>query len=189
MTISKRLRYEILRRDNHACRYCGATAPNTTIVIDHVIPITLGGTDDPKNLVAACTDCNNGKSSAPADATLVEDIEADAMRWAAAQAKAAEIARAKRSSDDEWLFYVANAGDGIVSRYFIRMGPAYEDTLLRFRDFGLDDVDLVYAAKAAHNRGLIGGIKTWRYFCGICWRLINERQEAARALLEIDEAP
>lgn len=23
MAISKRLRYEILRRDNHACRYCG----------------------------------------------------------------------------------------------------------------------------------------------------------------------
>lgn len=26
MSVSKRLRFEILRRDNHACRYCGATA-------------------------------------------------------------------------------------------------------------------------------------------------------------------
>ena len=28
MAVSKRLRYEILRRDNHTCRYCGASAPD-----------------------------------------------------------------------------------------------------------------------------------------------------------------
>lgn len=27
MAVSKRTRYEVLRRDNHACRYCGARAP------------------------------------------------------------------------------------------------------------------------------------------------------------------
>lgn len=46
MAVSTRLRYEILRRDNHQCRYCGGTAPDVKLTIDHVIPETLGGNDD-----------------------------------------------------------------------------------------------------------------------------------------------
>jgi 5-methylcytosine-specific restriction endonuclease McrA len=61
--ISKRLRYEILRRDGHHCRYCGLGSDEVTITVDHVIPTALGGTDDPSNLVAACRDCNSGKAS------------------------------------------------------------------------------------------------------------------------------
>src|SRR5438045_4098958 len=68
--ISKRLRYEILRRDNHACRYCGATAPDTPLTVDHVVPTALGGGDDPTNLVTACADCNGGKTSTTPGAEL-----------------------------------------------------------------------------------------------------------------------
>ncbi|WP_075737496.1 HNH endonuclease [Streptomyces acidiscabies] len=63
MAVSKRLRYEILRRDNHTCRYCGASAPDVPLRVDHVTPVALGGTDTPDNLVAACEPCNSGKSS------------------------------------------------------------------------------------------------------------------------------
>ncbi|MGW6578921.1 HNH endonuclease [Streptomyces globisporus] len=63
MAVSKRLRYEILRRDKHACRYCGATAPDVPLRVDHVIPVALGGSDAPENLVAACEPCNSGKTS------------------------------------------------------------------------------------------------------------------------------
>lgn len=63
MAVSKRLRYEVLRRDNHTCRYCGATAPDVPLRVDHVTPVALGGTDTPDNLVTACEPCNSGKSS------------------------------------------------------------------------------------------------------------------------------
>jgi 5-methylcytosine-specific restriction endonuclease McrA len=36
MTISKSLRYEIMRRDNHTCRYCGGTPPEVRLTLDHV---------------------------------------------------------------------------------------------------------------------------------------------------------
>lgn len=36
MAVSKRLRYEILRRGNHTCRYCGASAPDVPLRVDHV---------------------------------------------------------------------------------------------------------------------------------------------------------
>lgn len=45
MSISKSLRYEVFRRDNHTCRYCGGTTPEVRLTIDHVTPVTLGGTD------------------------------------------------------------------------------------------------------------------------------------------------
>lgn len=84
MAVSKRLRYEILRRDNHACRYCGATAPGVKLNVDHVIPTSLGGSDKPDNLVTACADCNSGKTSSLPDAMPVEDVNQEKFRQAVA---------------------------------------------------------------------------------------------------------
>jgi hypothetical protein len=63
MAVSKRLRFEIFRRDSHTCRYCGATAPGTPLRVDHIVPVALGGTDHPSNLVTSCEPCNSGKTS------------------------------------------------------------------------------------------------------------------------------
>ena len=83
MAVSKRLRYEILRRDNHACRYCGAAAPSVKLNVDHVIPTSLGGNDRPENLVTACADCNGGKTSSLPNAEPVADVDQEAFRHAA----------------------------------------------------------------------------------------------------------
>lgn len=90
MSVSKRLRFEVLRRDNHTCRYCGVAAPDVKLTVDHVIPVALGGLDDPSNLVAACGPCNSGKTSSSPDAPIVADVEQDALRWSKAMDRAAE---------------------------------------------------------------------------------------------------
>ncbi|MCX4232088.1 HNH endonuclease [Streptomyces ortus] len=77
MAVSKRLRYEILRRDRYTCRYCGASAPEAPLRVDHVTPVALGGTDHPSNLVAACEPCNSGKTSAIEG--FVEDVQSDTV--------------------------------------------------------------------------------------------------------------
>lgn len=51
------LRAEILRRDHYRCEYCGHKATE----VDHVLPISRGGTNERTNLVAACYECNRGK--------------------------------------------------------------------------------------------------------------------------------
>jgi tetratricopeptide (TPR) repeat protein len=56
------LRFEVLQRDNHTCQYCGRTPPEVKLVIDHLIPVAKGGTDDFDNLITSCDDCNSGKS-------------------------------------------------------------------------------------------------------------------------------
>lgn len=98
--IPNRLRFEILRRDGHACRYCGAMAPDVKLTVDHVIPVALGGSDEPRNLVTACVDCNSGKTSTQPDSELVEDIAADALRWKRALEAAAHNLLADRELTD-----------------------------------------------------------------------------------------
>ena len=100
MAISRRLRFEILRRDGHTCRYCGGMAPDVKLTVDHVIPVALGGADEPSNLVAACADCNAGKSSVQPGADLVEDVAADAVRWSQALKAAAHNLLADRELTD-----------------------------------------------------------------------------------------
>lgn len=56
-------RFYVLRRDNHTCQYCGAKAPDAQLQIDHMVPVALGGGNDPSNLITACARCNLGKSS------------------------------------------------------------------------------------------------------------------------------
>lgn len=62
MGISKRLRFEIFKRDRFTCQYCGRTAPEVTLHVDHVTPRARGGSDDPSNLRTSCSDCNIAKS-------------------------------------------------------------------------------------------------------------------------------
>lgn len=103
MAVSRRLRFEILRRDGHACRYCGAMAPDVKLTVDHVIPTALGGSDEASNLVTACQDCNAGKSSISPDSGIVEDVAADALRWGRAVEQAAHNLLADREMVDEML--------------------------------------------------------------------------------------
>lgn len=39
MAVSKRTRFEVLRRDDHTCRYCGQSAPDVKLTVDHVLPV------------------------------------------------------------------------------------------------------------------------------------------------------
>lgn len=43
-----------MRRDKHTCVVCGAGAAE----VDHIIPVSLGGTGDLNNLRALCHECH-----------------------------------------------------------------------------------------------------------------------------------
>jgi hypothetical protein len=55
----KRRRQIILARDNFRCVYCGETEAD--LHIDHIVPISRGGTNDESNLATACATCNSSK--------------------------------------------------------------------------------------------------------------------------------
>ena len=74
MSVSSGLRFTVLLRDSFTCRYCGRSAPDAELHVDHVIPRSMGGQDTKENLVAACKDCNLGKSAKYIDPKLVPAV-------------------------------------------------------------------------------------------------------------------
>lgn len=58
-----RLRFKILSRDKFTCQYCGSSAPEVVLEVDHIIPKSKGGGNEETNLVTACKKCNLGKSN------------------------------------------------------------------------------------------------------------------------------
>ena len=71
--LSKGIRFEVFKRDNFTCQYCGAKAPDVILEVDHINPIKLGGTNEIMNLVTSCFNCNRGKSAKKlSDTSIVE---------------------------------------------------------------------------------------------------------------------
>ncbi|MEU9333181.1 HNH endonuclease [Streptomyces sp. NPDC048290] len=188
MAVSKRLRYEILRRDNHTCRYCGASAPDAPLRVDHVIPVALGGTDTPANLVTACEPCNSGKSSAAPDAALVADLEADAFRWSAAMKQAAAEFEQRDAGRDAYHQAFTDAWnswhyehDGERRTY--ELPSDWQPTMDRFRAAGLPATAWPGIVDAAMGSTGVKFSNLFRYACGIAWRHVAELQQRAREIL------
>ena len=62
-TVSKKVRYEVFKRDGFKCTYCGHSAPDVVLQVDHRHPVADGGTNDMLNLTTACESCNLGKGA------------------------------------------------------------------------------------------------------------------------------
>lgn len=60
--ISKKIRFEVFKRDSFTCQYCGASAPETVLRVDHIHPVSKDGDNDILNLITSCQPCNAGKS-------------------------------------------------------------------------------------------------------------------------------
>lgn len=65
MAIRVRTRFEVFKRDEFTCQYCGRKSPEVVLEVDHIVPRAGGGTDDIINLRTSCWECNSGKSDKP----------------------------------------------------------------------------------------------------------------------------
>lgn len=59
--ISKKTRFEVFKRDGFKCQYCGRSAPDVVLEVDHIVSVAEGGPDEMINLITSCRDCNRGK--------------------------------------------------------------------------------------------------------------------------------
>lgn len=57
----------LFRRDKNVCAYCGHEFNCNDLTRDHVTPVSKGGPDDWRNVVAACGGCNRHKSDKTPD--------------------------------------------------------------------------------------------------------------------------
>ncbi len=198
--LSKRTRFEVFKRDGFRCAYCGRTPPDVLLHVDHIVAVANGGGNDAANLVTACADCNLGKSSVPLTAVAASlEKQADDARERAEQVRAynallADLrTEAERDATEVWEAFSSSLpwpedfqGTGVVAR---------DDDLRSIRYFltRLPKAELLNAveiAAAAEARGRvkttftrledsqvkIGCDERFRYFCGIVWRMIRQRE-------------
>lgn len=60
----RRLRDQVMKRDGHMCQ-CEQCQGRVLIAheVDHIVPLSQGGTDDPANLRAMHRDCHKAKTA------------------------------------------------------------------------------------------------------------------------------
>lgn len=64
-TISRGVRHAILEEANYRCGYCLSEEilMGVSLVPDHIIPLTVGGSNERENLWPACRSCNELKNN------------------------------------------------------------------------------------------------------------------------------
>ena len=176
MAITKRTRFEVLRRDEHTCQYCGQMAPDVVLHVDHVEPVSLGGSDKPDNLVTACKDCNTGKASIAPDSPLVQALGAKAAAYALGMTDKLTRMRASIEEGDEYAEEFRSAWDNWT--FAGKPAPLaidWESTLHRWFRMGvplrLVELAVPKAMALAYPKGADGRFK---YLCGIVWNQIDE---------------
>lgn len=65
--LGNKVRFEVFKRDGFCCQYCGQSAPDVVLEVDHISPVSKGGDNDILNLVTSCWECNSGKGARELD--------------------------------------------------------------------------------------------------------------------------
>lgn len=189
MTLSKRLRYEVLRRDAFTCRYCGRSSPEVRLTVDHVTPIALGGVDDPSNLVACCSDCNAGKSSSSPEAATVADVASDALRWSRALRAVVEGRAEHRAAvtaltaefDALWRTWTFVETGDVVDR-----PPNWRSSIEQFYALGMDLESMRFELVPVMTNPTV--YDPWRCFCSRCWKYITSIRDETLEVIRLGES-
>lgn len=172
--VSKKVRFDVFKRDLFACQYCGQTPPAVVLEVDHVVPVAGGGLSDIDNLLTACFDCNRGKGAASLSVTpetleqkrvLIEERRAQLLAYE-------ELLHADRED--------AEARVDRVQAVFQESFPELEfslsfrrsvRTFLRHLPVGVIEDAMDIACGRVRNANSVQ-----KYFCGVCWKRIREAQ-------------
>jgi len=188
MTVSKRIRFEVLRRDGYKCHYCHTQ--DAKLTIDHVIPQALGGNDNPDNLVACCQDCNLGKTSINPDEPLVAQVEEWAETFHFYLKAAQDGIKTSIEEENEYAHNVfdlwertTDMGDG----YRYPLPDTWAKTARYWHDINVDEDIIEHAFQLARERCELGKLRidnAYNYAAGIVGNLMREAMDNARAWTE-----
>lgn len=174
MAISKKKRFEIFKRDDFTCAYCGKKPPGTVLEVDHVIPKSKEGVDEPENLITSCFDCNRGKGKHSLRIVPLKTAElmARAKELEDQVKEYCKILKVKRTREKSEI----EAVDLIYKEAFPgwQLSDQFKRTSLKrfFSVLSLEEIE--DAMEYAVSRIKVSG-DAIKYFCGICWKKIREQ--------------
>lgn len=177
MSISKKIRFEVFKRDGFQCGYCGKTPPGVVLEVDHIDPKSKGGKDGLDNLITACFDCNRGKRDIPLEKIpqqvcdnleVLQEKELQIKEYRKfvkkierrLQADIAEINAVYTESYKNRVF--TDQFNNVSIRKFLSLLPKHEI---------IDSLRMAiskFSGRSLKDRNMIIS-----YFCGICWNKIK----------------
>jgi hypothetical protein len=170
--IPKKIRFEVFKRDGFLCAYCGESPPKVVLQVDHIDPVSKGGTNDIDNLVTSCQPCNIGKGAT--SLLKVPQSLSDKAKLIAEQEEQIKcyqeiIAKKQARIEDEALQIVdIFCSDGFFdNKDFL--------TIKRFIGY-LGFFEVKDSAEIAKYKFLHSTSRAFKYFCGICLNKYRESQ-------------
>lgn len=171
-SIRPSVRFDVFKRDDFTCVYCGRRPPDVTLEVDHLIPRAEEGTDDPENLVTSCWDCNRGKGAVPLTtppASLPDlDEKADLIRERERQLRAYEEVMSERRERREanftevWNYWFKVWNETELARW----ETPWESTLRKYLDL-IGTAEVMEAMDITAGRFDYVSSKVVRYFVGV----------------------
>jgi hypothetical protein len=147
-----------------------------------MVPLAAGGEDHETNMVTACEDCNRGKSCVP-----LTSIPASIEEQRIEREDRIEQLRAYnqflldlRNEEDKQIEELGRRWhqliDGERGRHWV-FGPSRIPSIRTFlkRMPMVDVLDAMEIALSRIGATLTSDYSAWKYFCGVCWRRIKER--------------
>jgi len=174
-SISKKIRFEIFKRDGFQCAYCGNVPPHVVLEIDHINPVSKGGDNDPDNLISSCGTCNRGKGATPLTAAP-QSLAEKAKQIVESEAQLRgyyEIIQAKKDRIESEVWEVldtlnpGSSEEGVHKKQF-------QSAKLFVGRLGFHET--LEAAEIAAANGPRANYARFQYFCGVSWNKIKERE-------------
>jgi len=171
---SKKIRFDVFKRDGFTCQYCGRTPPAVVLELDHVIPKIKGGPDRIDNYITACFDCNRGKGKHKLDSIppgVGNNLEL--LKEKRLQLRAFNRLIEKQEEDLDYMMA------GVVTT-FRRSFPDQLPTTRFVNGTIKKFVSLLPSVKVEEAMDLACSTKpkdpeaALHYFCGICWNWIKK---------------
>jgi hypothetical protein len=169
--ISKKLRFEIFKRDNFTCQYFGSKTPNVILEVDHVLPISKGGNNSIDNLITSCFDCNRGKGAIELFSiplSLEEKISISKLKESQYKAYKQMLKQI-----DTRIELEINELEYIIGEiYYCHFSNKFRFSVKSF----IEKIGFKETKAALEKSTRLNDCEDClKYFCGICWNIIKNK--------------
>ena len=171
-SISQKIRFNVFKRDGFVCQYCGSAPPGSILEIDHIEPVSQGGSNDVDNLITSCFDCNRGKGAEQLSVSPKNlEQKAEVLKEKEAQLRGYRrlLATKKRRENHDIT---------VIQSVFQETFPKREFTddfkhSIRINFLPSIEADYLhdYMRKACWK--MKNPDSALKYFCGTCWRVMR----------------
>jgi hypothetical protein len=166
--VTPKIRFEVFKRDSFTCQYCGRTAPQVVLNVDHIKPVSKGGSNSILNLITSCFDCNSGKSNRELSDDAIITKQIDELKIMQAKREQLNLIMKWRDELKEMhadeLLYANSTFEDTFSTTLTEYGKNMMSKLIKqfgFVEF-LDALDIAATKKFRDGEAL-------KYIAGICW--------------------